>query len=78
MDGRVIETKDFLCYSSQITTEDGITYYCCPYWFRYSGDHDILEVYFHDLPEDLSQAITKSRLGGNNVKIMKSEELCKR
>lgn len=75
MTGRTIEIRDLVSYASQLISEDGVAYYTLPYWFRKVGDREV-EVYFHDLPEDLQQAITKARMGGSNVKIMKPEELC--
>jgi len=54
-------------YAERIKTDDGNIYFHFPYWFQQiPGDFRFL--IHDDLPEDLSQFITKSRLGGDNPK----------
>ena len=52
-------------YAERVETEAGNVYYRFPRWFHQLPDN--LEFVIHtDIPEDLSQFIVKSGLGGDN------------
>ena len=63
--------EELLDYAQVIVTEEGKTYFQIPVWFEKKGNGEF--VIHTDMPEDLSQFICKSGLGGDNPKPIKSE-----
>ena len=58
--------EDLLDMAEVVITEEGNTYFKIPAWFEKKGHGEF--VIHTDMPEDLSQFITKSGLGGDNPK----------
>jgi len=56
----------------KVETNEGNTYYKIPYWFEISDDGEDIIVH-GNMPEDLSNYVTKAGLGGDNPKIKKPE-----
>jgi hypothetical protein len=54
-----------LKYAAEVVTEEGNTYYKFPYWFQLHPGNFEFTIH-RNLPEDLSQFITKAGLGGPN------------
>ena len=70
--GKSVCLKNLTKYAERVKTEDGNVYYRFPHWFQ-EIPGDFRFVIHTDLPEDLSQFITKSGLGGDNPKPTKPE-----
>jgi len=66
--GKNIELYNLLKYAEEVVTEDGNKYYRFPDWFQLLPD-DFAFVIIRKLPQDLSEFIVKSRLGGNNPQV---------
>lgn len=69
--GQNYALKDLLDYAEMVVTERGNVYFRFPGWFEKKGHGKF--VIHTDTPEDLSQFITKSGLGGENPKPIKPE-----
>jgi hypothetical protein len=65
--------KVLVNHASEVTTEEGNTYYKIPYWFKVSSDGERMEI-LKKKPEDLINFIVKSGLGEPNPQIKRPKE----
>ena len=68
----MITVSSLVKHASEVTTEEGNTYYKIPYWFQVSGDGEV--TFLSKMPEDLSMFVCKAGLGSNNPQIPEPEE----
>lgn len=68
----MIAVSSLVKHASEVTTEEGNTYYKIPFWFQVSRDGTV--TFLNKMPEDLSMFVCKSGLGGDNPKLKEPEE----
>lgn len=60
------QAEDLLEFAEKVETPEGNSYYRLPQWFQVNGRHYVMH---SELPEDLSEFLTKAALGGDNPKV---------
>lgn len=66
--GKSYGLANLVRFAERVVTEEGNIYYRFPCWFQeLPGDFEF--ILHRDLPDDLSQFITKAGLGGDNPQI---------
>jgi hypothetical protein len=64
--------ENLLEYAEVVHTKEGRVYFRIPVWFEKMGCGEFR--IHEDMPEDLSQFITKAGLGGDNPQIQKPKQ----